>query len=231
MRLLKSLFYQLSDTFKTFKEKGMCIGLARLRQTIVRIFYVRRERWVFALPLSESMPVIEPLSGLVVRQVKDKRDLALTDSMVDTMDAVWFRRMFDDGDIAFFALLDGQLVGWGWISFKINPELHHMQAPLLPGDACLHNLFVVPAYRGERIAQRLIAHRLQFLREHRYKRSVISCAKDDIPPLIVAERAGYVKIGESCHTRFLFWDRLDYKPCEAEERYRVQTALPADEAG
>jgi len=102
---------------------------------------------------------------------------------------------------------------------------------LLPGDACLYDLFVAPAYRGQRLASRLVAHRLQFLREHGYKRSVISCAKDDLPPLVVAERIGYIKIGESCHTRFLFWDRFKYKPFEAEERYRVQATIPADEIG
>ncbi len=229
MRLLKSLSYQLIELVKTFKENGFLAGLVKLGKIIRRIFYVRRDRWVFALVLSEKVITVKPLPGLVIRQVKGKEELAALASLAGPTDMVRFCQMFDEGCLAFVAWQEGQIAGWGWISDRIDPQTNRTQAPLRPGDACLYDLFVAPAYRGRGIAQRLVAHRLKFLLEHGYKRSVISCAKDDTPPLIVAQRAGYVTIGESYHARFILWERFEYRPFPTEEKYHVQTTIPVDE--
>lgn len=221
MRLLKSLFYQLVDAIQVFKEKGMKVGFVRLGKTIERVFYVRRERWVFALPLSQYHSKTTFLPDLVVRPLKDRKEIVLLEALASIVDIVRFRQMFDGGSAAFIALLNERLVGWGWIAFSIDPEIDRTQAPLLPGDACLYELFVAPAYRGRRIAQQLVDYRLRFLQENGYKRAIISCSKGDVPALKVAERVGYIKIGESSHTRFLFWDQYKFIPSATEERYRV----------
>jgi hypothetical protein len=211
VRLFKSLAYQLIELVKTLKENGGQAGLAKLGKIVRRIFYVRRDRWVFALTLSEKVTTAKPRAGLVIQQVKDKDELAPLAALAGPTDMVRFRRMIETGCLAFIAWQDGQVAGWGWISDRIDPQTNRTQAPLRRGDACLYDLFVAPAYRDG------------------YKRSVISCAKDDLPPLIVAEKVGYVAIGESYHSRFLFWERFEYRPFESEEKYYQQTIIPLDE--
>jgi GNAT superfamily N-acetyltransferase len=210
MRLLKSLVYLLLDTFVMFNKKGVRAGLANLGKVLWRIFYTRLELVVLAKPLSVSEPPLEPLPGVVIRQVREKEELAVMDDWVGPREAVRFRRVFDDGSVAFIAWQDGQLAGWGWIAYEIDPEVNRVHMPLSPGDATLYDLFVLPAYRGQGIAQRLVACRLQLLRAQGYKRAVISCAKGEIPALKLAQKTGYIGIGEGCHTRFLFWDRLKF---------------------
>jgi GNAT superfamily N-acetyltransferase len=210
MRLLKSLAYLLLDTFVIFKKKGIQAGLVNLGKVLQRIFYTRLELVVLARALSLDEPPLEPLPGLIIRQVKKKEELAVMDDWVGPREAARFRRVFDDGCVAFLAWQDEQLAGWGWIAYEIDPEVNRVHIPLSPNDATLCDLFVLPAYRGRGIAQRLVACRLQLLRAQGYRRAVISCAKGEIPALKLAQKAGYTGIGESCHTRFLFWDRLKF---------------------
>jgi GNAT superfamily N-acetyltransferase len=221
VRLLKSFFYQLFDSIQIFTQKGMRAGFARLGQTVTRVFYVQGERVVLAKTLSGNLAALKLPPGLIIRRVLTKEDLASPASVVGPKDKVRFHQMFDQGSIAFIALQEGQPAGCGWISYQIDQRTNPAQAPLAPGDACLHDLFVAPLYRGHGIAQALVACRLQFLHKQGYKRSVISCSKGDTPALKVAQKAGYSSIGETRYTRFLFWNRLEYSPYQSEERYNV----------
>ncbi|MBE7552574.1 MAG: GNAT family N-acetyltransferase [Anaerolineales bacterium] len=220
MRLFKSLIYLLLDCLKTFKERGGRAGLAELGQTVTRIFYTRLESVVLAKTLLPGEPPLPPLPDLIVRQLKNKEELALLDSWISPKEAIRFRQIFAAGDAAFVALHKGQLAGWGWIAYKIDPQTNRVHVPLAPGEATLYELFVVPAYRGTGVAQRLVASRLELLREQGYKRVVINCTKGNIPAIKLAEKAGYVCVGESCHTRILLWDRLVYRPYPLVEKSR-----------
>ena len=222
MRLLNSLLYHLLEAVQTFKAEGMQAGIVRLGQTLRRIFYARSEYWILALPLSDKAVIIEPLPGLIMNQVKDKENLNFITSVASSTDSVRAYKMFAGGSFAFIAWQDGQLVGWIWASDQIDQNLNRSHTPLCAGDVCLHDLFVLPAYRRRGIGQRLVADRLQFLRERGYKRSVVSIAKDNIPSVTAVKKSGYIIIGQSHHTRFLFWNRFEYKPFESEKQYRVR---------
>jgi GNAT superfamily N-acetyltransferase len=219
MRLLNSLRNQLGDTFNIFKEEGGRAGFTKLAATLKRILYVQRQRIVLARELSETTPEAELPPGFTLQEVKAKEIINRMTSFVETTDAARFHKMFDKGSTAFLLLRNDQTAGWGWISYEIDAETNHTQAPLRAGDACLHDLYVLPEYRGQGLAQFIIDSRLQFLREQGYKRSVISCSVWDTPALRVAEKVGYIPIGESSHVRFLLWDRYTYKPSEVEKRY------------
>jgi GNAT superfamily N-acetyltransferase len=222
VRLLKSLFYHLLEVIRTFQAEGGSAGLARLGEAVRRIFYVQSEYWVVALTLSDQTIRLEPLPGLVMVQVKDKENLDLIASLATSADRVRFYQMFARGSFAFMARQDDRLVGWVWASDQIETHLNRSHTPLCSGDVCLHDLLVLPAYRGQGIGQRLVADRLQFFLGQGYKRSVASIAKENIASLTVVKKAGYIRIGESYHTRFLFWNRFEYKPFEAEQKYRLQ---------
>lgn len=221
MRLLKSLVYQLIDSFEIFQKQGLWAGLIKLSQIGFRIFYSRDEGIVLAKVVSGSEFIIEPLPDLVVQQIKTREELALLRPLAGATNSARFYRMFETGAVVFSACYQGQIVGWGWLTDRVDLQTNRVQAPLRPGDACLYDLFVAPTHRGRGIAQRLVAARLQFLHKQGYKRSIITCTKNDLPALKVAERANYQNIGQSSHTRFLFWDHFEYKPSKIEEQYNV----------
>ncbi|NJN92879.1 MAG: GNAT family N-acetyltransferase [Anaerolineales bacterium] len=221
MRLLKSLFYQLVDALQTFRIKGWRAGLTQLAKTGRRVIYNQDEFIVLAKALFPAEPPPDPLPGLTVRRLTTEADVNKLEPLAGATDMVRFQRMFALGAVVFAAFLEGQVIGWGWLADKIDPQTNRVQAPLNPGDACLYDLFVAPDFRDRGIAQRLVASRLQFLRDHGYQRSVITCSKDNLAALKVAQRVGYVSVGKSHHTRLLFWDRYEYETFELEEPYRV----------
>lgn len=221
MRLLNSLFYQLVDVFQTFRVKGWRAGITRLAKTGQRVIYNQDEFIVLAKALFPADPSPELLPGLSVRRLTTQAEVNLLKPLAGATDMARFQRMFDLDAVVFAAFLEGQVIGWGWLTDKIDPQTNRVQAPLHPGDACLYDLFVAPDFRERGIAQRLVASRLQYLRDHGYQRSVITCSKDNPAALKVAQRAGYVPIGESRHTRLLVWDRYEYKSFKLEEHDRV----------
>jgi len=211
MHLLKQLFYYLIDSVRTFQEEGVRAGLERLGQTIARVFYQRAEYIIVANVLSGQAPLPNPGVGLTIRQVTTSEEIAKLSSIPDLANNMErFYRMFDNGSIGFIAFQNDQAVGCAWISQKIDPSMIRVQVPLRPGDACVHNLFVSPTHRGQGIGQALVSHRLQFLREHGYKRAIAAVLKDNIPALKVDKKTGYTPIGEMTHTRILSWDLYKY---------------------
>lgn len=218
MRLLNSLWYQLIDAFKTLQAKGWRAGIIQLAQTGQRVIYNQDEFIVLAKTLFPADTPPDPLPSLTVRRLTTQAELNLMAPLAGVTDMARFQRMFELGAVVFGAFLEDQVIGWGWLTDKIDPQTNRVQAPLKPGDACLYDLFVASDFRERGIAQRLVASRLQYLRDHGYQRSVITCSKDNPAALKVAQRAGYVSIGESRHTRLLFWDRYKYESFKLEEQ-------------
>jgi GNAT superfamily N-acetyltransferase len=216
VHLWKQLFYHLVDSIRTFKEKGVPAGLVTLGRTMARIFYRRDEYVIVANVLSERVPFPNLRSGLVIRQVTTREEIASLGSIADLAnDMERFYKMFDNGSVGFIAWQSDRAVGCCWLSQKIYPSMIRVQVPLRPGDACAHNLFVSPTHRGQGIGQALVSHRLQFLREHGYKRAIAAVLKDNIPALKVDTKTGYTPIGDMTHTRVLFWDLYKYDTPEA----------------
>jgi GNAT superfamily N-acetyltransferase len=216
MHLLSQLLYRLITALKVFRENGLRAGFVELGQTIWRIFYQRAEYTAMAKELSRQAYPAAGEPDLIIRRATTREEILALSSIADLADMARFQRMFDQGSVVLIALRGGQAVGYGWISHRIDRRTNRLQPPLRPGDACLHDLFVSPAHRGQGIAQALVARRLQFLREEGYKRSIIAVAQGNAPALRVAEKAGYRPVGEMSHTRLLFWDRLTYKAIPAE---------------
>jgi len=216
MHLLKQLAYRLIAAARVFREKGPSAGLVELGKTVWRVFYQRAKYIAMAKELSKQAFPATGGPDLTIRRATTREEVLALSPIADLADMARFQRMFDQGSVPLIALQSGQTVGYGWISHRIDRRTNRLQPPLGPGDACLHDLFVSPAYRGRGIAQALVARRLQFLREEGYTRSIIAVAQGNAPALRVAEKAGYRPVGEMSHTRVLFWERLTYKAIPAE---------------
>ena len=120
------------------------------------------------------------------------------------------KRVFDEGGAGFIALYTDLPIGFGWISFKVNPELIRIPVPLQLGDAYLHALFIATDKRNLGCGRELVMRRLHYIKEKGYKRVIITVLKSNAPSLRVQEILGYDYIGEIVHTRILFWDFYRY---------------------
>ncbi len=212
MYFVKQLFYHLASDRTIFKEQGPRAGLAQLGRVIGRVFYQHDEYVVLAnsltIPNQTSLPNFKP--DFVIRQVITSGDLNRLKPIADIADMARFYHMFECGSMVFIAFQNEKPVGYGWISAEIDRTANRLQPPLHPGDACMHDLFVAPAYQNRGIGQALISHRLQFLQEQGYQRAIIAVLKDNAPALKAVERTGYIYVGQMRHTRILFWDSLTY---------------------
>jgi GNAT superfamily N-acetyltransferase len=210
MHLLRQLLCRLTIAIRMFQKEGWRAGLTALGRTVSRVLYQRAEYIVMANDLSGQVLLADPKPGLVIRQATTREEIASLSSMTDLADLERFYRMFDRGSVAFIAFQNDQAVGYGWISQVMHRSVHRVPPPLRPGDACLHDLFVSPAHRGQGIGHALISYRLRFLHDHGYKRAITVVRKDNTPSLKANKKTGYTRIGEMSHARFLFWDRLTY---------------------
>ncbi len=211
MHLAKQLLYQLLASLRTFQEQGLRAGLVALGQTILRIFYQQSEYIVIANVLSGRVIQLNPEPDLVIRQIPDREEIAKLSQIANQADVARFYEMFDRGSIAFGAFQNDQIVGCCWASQKTQ-SVNRVQPPLRPGDACVHDLFVSPEHRGQKIGRTLISHRLHFLRERGYKRAVGAILKGNAPAFKINEITGHTHISEMSHTRILFWDFFHHDP-------------------
>lgn len=210
LNLLRQLLCRLGSSVRAFQTEGWRAGLLALESTLSRILYQRGEYTVLANDLSGHLAVPDPKADLVILQATAREELAVLNSMVHPADLARFYSLFDRGSTAFVAFQNSEAVGYGWISPAIDPAVHRVPAPLCPGDACLHDLFVSPAHRRQGIGLALISHRLRFLHDHGYRRAIAVVRKDNLPSLRANKNAGYRRIGEMTHARLLLWDRLSY---------------------
>ncbi len=215
--LLKQLIYRVIDSFKTFNEKGIRVGFAELGRTSTRIFYQRAEYVVLANILSENATPAKLQTGLIIRQVVAREEIAsLISPIADSPDTARFYQLFDHGSIAFIACQNDQAVGHCWISKDVDPSVNRVGAALRLGsrDAYVHDLFTSPAHRGKGIGRSLVNHHLGYLREHGHERAVTAVIKNNMPALKVHKGTGYKVVGELLHTRILFWNYFRYNGFE-----------------
>lgn len=210
MNLLRQLLFRLIAIARAFREKGLRAGLGELEQVISRIFYQRGEYFVFENEVPNKIIPLVSKPGLVIRQITNYEELKSLSSIADLADMKRFYKMFKGGSVVFVALMSDQPIGYSWISGKIDPSENRVQAPLRPGDACIHDLFISPEYRSQGIGRMFYAYRLQYLHEHGYRRLIAVVLKENISSLKVVAHTGYKRIGELSHTRILFWDWVKY---------------------
>lgn len=214
MHLLRQFLYQLAASLKALWEKGLSPGTAELGRTLLRIFYQRSEYVVIANELSHQVFRPSPNPGLVIRQLTRREEISEIGQIVGLVDMARFYQMFDRGSIVFIACQDGQIAGCCWVSERVDQNVNRVQPPLQPGDACVHDLFVSPAYRSQGIGRALISQRLKFLQELGYKRAIGAVLKGNAPAFKINEKTGHIHIGEMSHTRILFWDLFRFDIAE-----------------
>jgi GNAT superfamily N-acetyltransferase len=210
MYRFRQLSCRLADSLRAFRERGLWAGLAELGRTLSRIVYQHAEYVVLANELSQPVLSPSPKPGLVIRQMTHREGLAVLGPITSQADLARFYELFDNRSVVFVAYRDNDLVGYCWISQEADGSVNRLQPPLRKGDAYVHDLFVSLTHRNQGIGKALVSHRLEFLREHGYRRAIAVVLKENTPALKVDNKTGYSQIGSMSHTRILFCDRVDY---------------------
>ena len=63
------------------------------------------------------------------------------------------------------------MIGYVWLSDRIDPDLEMHPLPLTPGAVYGWDVYVVPDERGKKIGPALVSARLQYARERGYRTS------------------------------------------------------------
>jgi GNAT superfamily N-acetyltransferase len=210
MYLMKQLFCQVIDSFKTCKTRGIGAGLVGLAQTVARVFYQRADYVVLEERFSKYAPAADPRPDLVIRRVTTRELVASLSPVTNLADMQRFYKLFDGGCFAFIASENDQVIGYCWASQHVEGSLNRVGAALSlgAGDAYIHDLFTAEAYRGRGIGRSLLIHCLEYLHENGYERAVAAVERDNIASLIVTRKAGYQVMGEISHSRIMLWNRF-----------------------
>ena len=106
----------------------------------------------------DPMPVLEPLSGLVVRQELDPQVMAA----LQERDVAPMRARFADGHRAYVAFVFGVPAAWGWVATR-SATIGELGATFaIPdGHRYLWNFVTRPQFRGLGIYPRLLEHILR----------------------------------------------------------------------
>ena len=98
----------------------------------------------------------------------------------------WIRACFEEGDLAFVAMADNRVVGFGFAT--------------VVGDAArLHTLTVLPPYRARGLGSEIMAARLSALSALGVRRALVEISKHNAASLRVAYRAGFAKVGDTTY--------------------------------
>jgi ribosomal protein S18 acetylase RimI-like enzyme len=210
MHLLRLLLYRLVDSLKAFCGKGLAEGFVSFGRIVVNVFFRHSVYAVLAYMLPEQVFAPDSRPDLVIHQIATREEIDNLSSIAKSVDMARFYKMFVHGSICFSAYQNDRVVGYGWVSQEVDRSVNRVQPPLRSGDACMHDLFVSAAHRGQGIGEALVSHRLRFLRENRYKRAIAAVQKKNVSALRLHKKAGYTQIGQMFHTRILFWDSFRY---------------------
>jgi ribosomal protein S18 acetylase RimI-like enzyme len=98
----------------------------------------------------------------------------------------WIGNSFKNGDVAFVAVRDNQVVGFAF-------------ATVAGRSARLHTLTVLPQYRAQGLGAELMAARLNTLSALGVDEALLEISKYNMPSMLIAKGAGFVKVGESAY--------------------------------
>ncbi|RME45911.1 MAG: GNAT family N-acetyltransferase [Caldilineae bacterium] len=187
---------------------------------------VRLGRWlaVFTYPLYRcgvyvvmSRSLAEPLAdvapAVAVSAVRlSAEHLPALESITTPADGQRLAQLLARGSKGFGVMMDGRIIGYGWVSFTLFPDLHRVVVPLRPGEAFIHDVFVLPSFRRKRVAAFLQAFIFAFLRRRGYTCVLCHIFIENRGALAFHRKLGYIEVGRLVHRRILWWDWFRYTP-------------------
>lgn len=128
-------------------------------------------------------------------------------------------RLHERGRVGMVAWRGSSPVGWGWLSWRMDPDLETYPMPLPEGAVYGWDLHVVPDERGRGIGRALIVGRARLARERGAHRLRVVIERTNTAPLRLAGSlfARSRAVGEIRYFRLLGRTRARFVP-EGEDR-------------
>lgn len=173
-------------------------ALLTLRGEGVRSFWFKllaqlgyRRLLLLDRPLADAVPEFSPTLPVEIAQLtRDELDEYLA-FRPDTGRADAIGRL-DTGQICFVARFDRRIVAANWIAMQpIRLSYLDCLLDLAPGDVCIYDKFILPAYRGHGISNALRTHHLCQLQRAGHRRVVVAVLPENASSLRDILKGGY----------------------------------------
>jgi GNAT superfamily N-acetyltransferase len=189
-------------------------ALLTLRGEGVRSFWFKllaqlgyRRLLLLDRPLVDAVPEFSPALPVAIAQLtKGELDDYLA-FRPDTGRADAVGRL-DAGQICFVARFEGRIVAANWIATQpIRLSYLDCMLDLAPGDVCIYDKFILPAYRGHGISNALRTHHLRMLQRAGHRRVVVAVLPENASSLRDILKGGYRPCGIVCRVKVGPWQR------------------------
>ena len=110
--------------------------------------------------------------------------------------------------MCFVARFDRRIVAADWIAAQpIRLSYLDCMLDLAPGDVCIYDKFILPAYRGHGISNALRTHHLRQLKRAGYRRVVVAVLPENASSLRDILKGGYRPYGVIGRIKVGRWQR------------------------
>jgi GNAT superfamily N-acetyltransferase len=112
------------------------------------------------------------------------------------------------GQVCFVARCDGRIVAADWIATQpIRLSYLDCVLDMAPGEVCIYDKFILPAYRGHGISNALRTHHLRQLERAGYRRVVVAVLPENASSLRDILKGGYRPCGIIGRIKVGRWQR------------------------
>ncbi|RLC85885.1 MAG: hypothetical protein DRJ03_10395, partial [Chloroflexi bacterium] len=136
-------------------SQGLYPAVVRSVRVITQWLFFRGDCFLMTCSLQEAAPIVQPVNGLVLKQVR-LSDLHLLATMKKSSDMLWYKMLLERGRSCVVALRDDQPVAHGWFTPKVDPSVERTYAPLSRDEVFIFDLFTRPAFRRQGIQSTLL---------------------------------------------------------------------------
>jgi len=180
-----------------------------LSEKIRTFLYCRIEYYVLTRSLEEPLPSLEARLPITYR-LAGPDDLPYLKDAVLPSEFAYFRKRLEHGRICILGFYEDKLTAYGWLTDEVVFGVDNLKLRLAPGDAYVDDIYTFPAYRRQGIGGALHLRRLEYLKEHGYKRSVLIVRVDNVPALKIDKKLGYQEADRLSFRRILLWRDFHY---------------------
>jgi ribosomal protein S18 acetylase RimI-like enzyme len=207
--VLTTITDRARDCTAVIAQEGWRRGLQRVVKEVLPLPFRRIEYVITARLLTEPIAIPQPRLPVTIR-LATPADLDKFNGVATFSELKAYAKRFARGHICFVALYQDKLVGYNWAAAEVDPELEGAPVRLQPGDAYVGYAFTAPAYRGQRIAPAMSAHRLRYLQEKGYRRAIAIVDVKNKAAQTIHRRVGYQEVDRATFQRILWWRTFRY---------------------
>ena len=189
-------------------------ALLTLRGEGVRSFWFKllgevgyRRLLLLDQPLDHAVPQFSPTLPVDIAELSRDELGAYLAFRPDTGRAAALARLAA-GQVCFVARCDGRIVAADWIATQpVRLSYLDCMLDMAPGEVCIYDKFILPAYRGHGISNALRTHHLRQLQRAGHRRVVVAVLPENASSLRDILKGGYRPCGIIGRIKVGRWQR------------------------